>query len=151
LKLFCFACRDRKNIPLGIAAKTWAVSTVSDQAMRARTTKAKKYLCPGDVGLLYCNPEHAFTTPFVVTSKADPYAKVTDIWPEAWVLPFHIEPLSDGKQKVSKEFARQKWGLLHRIPWKGSISATMNFTGTTTFVPTEILESEWKEIVADLT
>jgi len=106
---------------------------------------------PGDLGLIYSNVDHAFTTPFVIMSAAALDGVVTDVWPEAWVLPFEIEPLSSGEKKMSKDLAREKWKLLRRIPWKGSISATLNFTGTTLFVPTEINENEWNEIVFDLT
>ena len=151
MRLFCFPCRDLKNIPLGIASKMWAVATVSEVAMKARASKAKKYLREGDVGLLYCNPIHSFTTPFVVKSRVDTGRVVRDIWPEAWVLPFDIEPLSNGTRAVSKDLAQQKWTLLNRLPWKGSISATLNFTGTTIFVPTEVKNAEWDEIVSDLT
>lgn len=150
MKLFCFGCRDLKNIPLGVKARTWAVATVSDSAMRSRITKAEKNLEPGDVGLLYCNPLHSFNVPFVVTTKADPDKLVDDIWPEGWRLPFGIEPLSDASRRVSKDAARSKWSLMQRIKWKGSISATLNFTGTTIFVPTEIFQDEWREILSDL-
>ena len=123
---------------------------MSDTAMKARIMKALRYLAKGDVGLLYCNPLHSFVAPFVVESGADPNRVVTDVWPEPWVMPFRIRPLSDGSKRISKDLAREKWSLLKRLAWKGSISATLNFTGTTVFVPTEISGSEWAEIVGDL-
>ena len=71
--------------------------------------------------------------------------------PEGWVLLFlELIRLTDGSHPVSKDVAEHKWALLHRIPWKGSISATLNFTGTTIFVPTIITPDEWNEIVSDL-
>ena len=72
MDLFCFASRNEKNIWLGVEARKWAVATVTDSAMQGRKTKARKYLKPGSKGLLYCNPTHSFTTPFVVESPADP-------------------------------------------------------------------------------
>ena len=144
LRLFTFACRDLKNIPIGLSRRKWAVAKLAEPSHSARRTKALRYLSPGDAGLLYCNPLHSFVLPFIARSHVDPDAVVTDVWPEPWVLPFDIEPLSDGSRQVSKDIARAKWALLHRIPWKGSISATMHFTGTTTFVPLDIFDNEWK-------
>lgn len=150
MKLFCFASRSDDNIRRGVLAKRWAVATVSHPAMLSRIGKARKYFRPGDVGLLYSNTRHSFTVPFVVSSNVDTTEVVTDIWPEPWVLPFDITPLGNGCSAVSKEDARLRWTLFDRLPWKGSISATLNFTGTTVFVPTEITEQEWRFIVHDL-
>ena len=72
MKLFCFACRDLNNIPIGVAARMWAVATVGEIAHRARRSKAMKNLQNGDVGLLYCNPSHSFCVPFVVRTEVDP-------------------------------------------------------------------------------
>ena len=57
---------------------------------------------------------------------------------------------SDGSRTVSKERAKAKWKLLQRLPWKGSIFATLNFTGTTVFFPTIIQDREWNEVLEDL-
>jgi hypothetical protein len=105
MKLFCFASRNLENIWLGVRANKWAVATVSDSAMRGRITKAERYFMPGAHGLLYCNPTQSFTTPFIATSKADPSAVVTDVWPEAWVLPFSMRPLGDPRRQVHKDHA----------------------------------------------
>jgi hypothetical protein len=99
--LFCFASRNIENIELGIKHRMWAVGTLMNQsAMDARITKAQKYLRPGAFGVLYCNPLHSFTTPFIVESYADPQRVVNDIWPEPWRLPFRIKPLGDSLKKV---------------------------------------------------
>ncbi|MEZ5733568.1 MAG: hypothetical protein R3D97_14730 [Paracoccaceae bacterium] len=152
-KLFTFASRNTENIKRGVEAKRWAVATVSDTAMKSRRTKAQRNLIVGSKGLLYCNPLHSFTVPFVVTAPPDLEAVVTNIWPEAWVLPFGIEPLGDISKRVSKEEAQARWPFLaHRMSFEGynSVSAAMNFTGTTIFVPLEISDQDWELILSDL-
>lgn len=150
-KLFCFASRTVENIVRGVAARRWAVATVSDPAMRSRLTKARRYLEPGDCGLLYCNPTHAFTVPFIVESKADPSAVILDIWPEPWVLPFHIRPLGNANRQLPQTLAQTRWSVLQRRMNPGdSVSGKMNITGTTVFVPVMISEAEWQEILRDL-
>lgn len=151
MHLFCFASRNQENIRRGIEARKWAVATVSHSAMQSRATKAKKYMHPGDMGLLYCNPTHSFTVPFIVRSVADPITVVKDIWPEAWVLPFDIEPLGDLSKQVHMDLALQKWPVVTRQQkGAGGISAAMHITGTTVFVPVEITEEDWEIITGDL-
>ena len=151
MKLFCFASRCEENIWRGVRAKKWAVAKVSDSAMRARITKAERYFVPGARGVLYCNPTHSFTTPFVATSEADPNAVVTDIWPEPWVLPFSMKPLGDPRRQVPMGAAVMRWSvLIERLRTYSSVSAALNITGTTVFVPTEIPEQAWQMILDDL-
>jgi hypothetical protein len=149
MNLFCFASRSETNIWLGVRAKKWAVATVSFSAMVARISKAEKYLNVGDLGILYCNPSHSFTTPFFVRSKADPVAVVSNIWPEPWRLPFDIEPLGDPSKQLHMSDAWKKWPVLQNNPLK-SISAAMNITGTTVFVPKRISEDDWNMILEDI-
>jgi hypothetical protein len=151
MKLFCFASRNLENIRRGVRAGRWAVATVSDVSMKGRITKARKNLEPGDRGLLYCNPTHSFTSPFIVTSKADPTAVVADIWPEPWVLPFWIRPLGEPDKQLHMDEARARWPLLQRrMPPYTSVSAALNFTGSTVFVPVEITKEDWQIILSDL-
>lgn len=150
-KLFCFASRNLENVRRGYEAKRWAVATVSRSAMAGRISKAEKYMDVGSFGLLYCNPIQSFTVPFVVKSKADPTAVERDIWPEPWVLPFDIEPLGSPDKFLSKNEAERRWPILERrMPPYTSVSAALNFTGTTVFVPVEISVHEWDAILADL-
>jgi hypothetical protein len=119
--------------------------------MRTRKTKAEKYLFPGCRGLPYSNPTHSFTTPFIVESKADPLAVVADIWPERWELPFHIKPLGDPRLQVSAASAWERWPILQkRSNRAGGVSAAMNITGTTVFVPVDITQEDWDIILGDL-
>lgn len=152
MELFCFASRNEKNIWLGVEHQMWAVATLLNiGSMAARATKAEKYLYPGALGLLYCTPKHAFTTPFIVRSKADQTRVVTDVWPEPWRLPFKIEPLGDPSRMMSAEDAIRRWPVVRcRIGPKGGVSAAMNITGTTVFVPVTITPEDWAIICHDL-
>ena len=155
MNLFCFASRNVKNIQIGIENQLWAVATLlNQQAMAARATKAHKYLKPGDYGLLYCNPLHSFTTPFIVRSYADPHRVVTSVWPEGWALPFKIQTLGNLSRQITAEEAEKRWPIvkkrMERINRRGGVSAAMNLTGTTVFVPTDISQEDWAQICHDL-
>jgi hypothetical protein len=147
--LFCFASKNVENIRRGIAAKMWAVSTKSGPTMRGRATKAKRYFTPGAHGLLYCRETHSFTTPFIATSAADPRAVIKDIWPEHWVLPFSIDPLGDLSKQIPGDLAKELWPIL-RGCGAGGVTAAMNATGVTVFVPREITEADWTLILDSL-
>jgi hypothetical protein len=150
MDLFCFASRNEENIWRGVKARRWAVATVSDAAMKGRITKARRYLAPGSKGLLYCNPTHAFTTPFIVKSRADPDAVVREIWPEPWVLPFEIEPLGDPTRQLPAKSALLRWPFLLNRPHYKSVTAAMNITGSTVFVPVDISDEDWRTMLDDL-
>jgi len=152
MDLFCFASRNARNIELGIEHKLWAVATLLNQsAMAARVTKANRYLHVGAYGLLYCNPGHSFTTPFLVRSRADLTRVVTDVWPEPWRLPFQIEPLGDLSRQMPADEAKKRWPFIKdRLTSKGGVSAALNITGTTVFVPVVITADDWKLICSDL-
>jgi hypothetical protein len=155
MNLFCFASRNVENVKIGIESQLWAVATLpNQQSMAGRVTKALRYLRPGDFGVLYCNPLHSFTTPFIVRSCVDPEKVVTDVWPEAWVLPFKIQTLGDLSRQVSAEDAAEDWPVVKRRMAanyrRGGISAAMNITGTTVFVPVDITEEDWNRICSDL-
>lgn len=154
MELFSFASRSIRNIELGIEHQTWAVGTLLNQsAMAARITKAERYLRPGAFGMLYCNPLHAFTTPFIVRSRADPLRVVTDIWPEPWRLPFAIQTLGDLSKRLHMAQATERWPTLKaRIAQRrgGGVSGAFNITGTTVFVPVSITAEDWAFICNDL-
>lgn len=155
MELFCFASKNVENIRRGIANQLWAVGTLlNQQSMSARVTKAERYLRPGAFGVIYCNPTHAFTTPFIVRSHVDPDAVVNDVWPEPWRLPFKIEALGDLSRQLTADEAKIRWPVLrNRLEankGRGGVSAAMNITGTTVFVPVSITSEDWVIICQDL-
>ena len=155
MDLFCFASKNEENIRRGVKQKQWAVGTLlNQQSMAARTTKAMRNVQPGAFGLLYCNPTHSFTTPFIITSRVDPSAVVHDVWPEPWCLPFEIEPLGDLSRQLGAESAKERWPFLARRleknAFRGGVSAALNITGTTVFVPVSITADDWTKICQDL-
>lgn len=155
--IFHFVRRSKnvQNIQIGIEKQLWAVATLlNQQSMAGRVAKAEKYFRPGDFGLLYCNPMHSFTTPFIVRSHADPDEVVVDVWPEPWRLPFKIETLGDLSRQIAGSIAAKRWRVLKRRLeanyGRGGVSAAMNITGTTVFVPVEIAGEDWETICEDL-
>lgn len=148
MELFCFASNTLTNIWAGIGAGMWAVNETSPSDMKARITKSKR-LRLGSLGLLYCNQTHSFTTPFIVYSEPDPDRVIGEVWPENWRLPFKIHPLGTPSRQVHANDAKKKWAAL-KSTGQGGVSAAMNITGTTVFVPTEISAQDWALILADL-
>jgi hypothetical protein len=148
MELFCFASRSLTNIWAGIGAQMWAVAETSESDMKARITKSRR-MKVGSLGLLYCNETHSFTTPFLVYSAPNPESVVADIWPEKWRLPFRIHPLGDPSRQVHMDAAKRSWPILRTNP-TASVTAAMNITGTTVFVPVEISPDDWAAIINDL-
>ena len=140
---------------LGIKHQMWAVSShVRDATMTGRITKADRYFFPGCVGLLYCSPMQAFTTPFVVESRADPVRVVHDIWPEPWRLPFKMKTLGSMSRTISAVDAAKRWRTLQdRLKERnnrGGVPGAFNITPTTVFVPVTITAEDWARIQSDL-
>ena len=148
MELFCFASKNLTNIWAGIGARMWAVAETSPSDMKARITKSKR-MSIGSLGILYCNETHSFTTPFVVLSEPDPVKIIDTIWPEKWRLPFSIHPLGNPSRQVEAAIAKEKWNVLSNTG-AGGVSAAMNITGTTVFVPIEISSSDWALMLTDL-
>jgi hypothetical protein len=148
MELFCFASKNLTNIWAGIGARMWAVAETSPSDMKARITKSKR-MKVGSLGVLYCNETHAFTTPFVVVSEPNAVEVVSNVWSESWRLPFAIHPLGNPTRQVDSAAAKQRWGVLANVG-AGGVSAAMNITGTTVFVPVEVSADDWAIILSDL-
>jgi hypothetical protein len=149
MKLFCFASKNVENIRRGVEHRRWAVSRASESTDRGRATKAKRYFGPGAHGLLYCRETHSFTMPFLVETHADPSAVVTDVWPEPWVLPFAIKPLGDLSKWMKADLAKVAWPMLKNVG-AGGVTAALNITGVTVFVPNEVSEQDWQLVLEHL-
>lgn len=148
MELFCFASKNLTNIWAGIGARMWAVAETSPSDMKAIITKSKR-MKVGSLGLLYCNETHSFTTPFLVYSEPDPDRVIEDIWSEKWRLPFRILPLGNPSRQVHMDDAKKRWPVLLKSS-SSSVSAAMNITGTTVFVPADITADDWAMVVNDL-
>lgn len=148
MDLFCFSSTSLTNIWAGIGAGLWAVAESSEADMKSRITKAKR-MRVGSPGLLYCSDTHSFTTPFLVYSVPDPEKLVTDVWLGQWRLPFRIHALGNPSRQVHMDAAKGRWPVLKNSS-VASVSAAMNLTGTTVFVPKEITADDWEVILQDL-
>jgi hypothetical protein len=148
MELFCFASKNLTNIWAGIGAQMWAVAETSASDMKGRITKSKRMKI-GAAGLLYCNETHSFTTPFLVYSEPDPERVVFDVWPEKWRLPFRILPLGNPLRQLHMDEAKKQWPVL-KSSSASSVSAAMNITGTTVFVPVDISGDDWSLIISGL-
>lgn len=146
MNLFCFSSTSLTNIWAGVGAGLWAVSKIDD--MKARITKSGR-LDVGSFGLIYCSETSSFTTPFVVLSKPDTGRIVSNIWPESWALPFRIHPLGNPHRQLHVDQAKSKWRVLSSLG-QGGVTAAMNLTGTTVFVPKEVQSEDWTKILEDL-
>jgi hypothetical protein len=147
--LFCFASDSIGHVEIAVKTRLWAVARTTDSDNLARTTKAKRYMKVGSFGIFYCSDRHAFTTPFMTLSPVDQNRIVSDVWSGSWCLPFRILPLGTTTRLVGKDIARSNWPVL-RNSRVASVSAAMNLTGTTVFVPKEISPEDWELIVKDL-
>lgn len=148
MELYCFASNSLANIWVGIGSKTWAVNQTSDIDMSRRITKASKIKI-GSLGLLYCNETHSFTTPFIIYSKPNPNKVIKNIWSGSWVLPFKIFPLGNPEKQINKDRASRIWPIIKNSNQK-TVSAAMNITGTTVFVPKIITQTDWEYIIQEL-
>lgn len=148
MDLYCFSSKTLTNIWAGVGAGLWAVSEIEEPGMKARITKSKKVKV-GSCGLFYCAETHSFTAPFIVYSTPDSETIVENIWDGAWHLPFRIHLLGTPNRQVSAEGAKERWPVL-RASKASSVTAAMNATGTTVFVPKEIGHKDWECILRDL-
>jgi hypothetical protein len=104
MDIFVFPSADLTNIWAGVGAKMWAVS-LNRARNKGTITKSKKMQI-GSIGIIYCSETKEFTTPFLVTSDADPEIVVSNIWPQEWGLSFGILPLGSPKKRIHKDKLR---------------------------------------------
>jgi hypothetical protein len=147
MELFLFASESLTNVWAGIGARQWAVRKTSDSDMKSRVTKSMR-MKAGSLGLLYCNESQSFTTPFVVLSMPDASRIVTNVWLGEWHLPFRIHPLGSPDRQLHKAKATEVLQVLRESP--NNVSATMNLTGTTVFVPKDISADDWALALGEL-
>ena len=140
MKVFFFGSKSLTNIWAGIGSGLWAVSESKDTQARITKSLAMRV---GSLGVLYCTEVHSFTTPFIVYSKPDPNKVVNDIWPEKWRLPFKIHPLGTPHRLLHMDKAKEILPIL-KSSNVSSVSAALNITGTTVFVPKDLTTKDWE-------
>lgn len=146
MKLWVFACQFLKNIRIGYDARRWAVSALDARTSKNRWAKAQK-MFPYSRGLIYSSTDRTFTMPFVTQSFPEDRI-VEDVWPEAWEFPFQIHPLGSPNKLLSLDVAKLTWPVLQS---RNNPTHCLNgMNGRTVFVPTEIDDADWKQILRDV-
>jgi hypothetical protein len=84
--------------------------------------------------------------PFVTASFPED-RKVDDVWPEVWEFPFSIHPLGSPGKLLSLDVAKRSWAFLD--PDKNPTHCLNGMNGRTVFVPNEIEDSDWQQVLAD--
>ncbi len=148
MELFAFSSNTVTNIWAGIGAKKWAVSETNEQTRKGRITASKK-MPIGSLGIIYSKEHKAFTTPFIVYSHPDPEARVDNIWPETWILPFSIQPLGSPDRMLSTTDAMAKLPVCQNSG-KQNISHVIFIHGQLVFTPTEISPMDWQILLEEL-
>ena len=145
MDVYVFSSKNLTNIWAGIGARRWAVSRKQGDNQSIQTN-AKK-LPVGGLGILYCVDAQSFTTPFVVTSKPDVDATVTNIWPEPWTLPFSIFPLGSPMRQLHKDrLAKLLPSLKNGRIW----DQLLHVQPITVFAPSQLSDEDWSAIVGEL-
>jgi hypothetical protein len=146
MDLYVFSSKNLTNIWAGIGAKMWAVSDAqaSNAAIR---TKAQK-LPIGTLGLFYCVEVQSLTTPFLIRTKPDEAKTITNVWPEAWQLPFAIAPLGSPILQVHKD----RLGSVLPSLQSGSRNwdNLFHIQPVTVFAPSTISDNDWAVLVTEL-
>lgn len=146
MEVYVFTSRNLTNIWAGIGARRWAVSRAQAE-MPATPTKASRMRI-GAAGLLYCSDTQTLTTPFLVYSRPELEIIVANIWPEEWMLPFHIHPLGTPERQLHKD------QLQHLLPsvrdGERAWHHVFHIQPTTVFAPSQITNEDWEILLQHL-
>ena len=145
IDVYCFTSTNLTNIWAGIGAGLWAVSEVSPKDMETRKTKSLG-MPIGSFGLLYCSANHSFTTPSKVTSEVR-WKEIKGVWPEAWWLPFSINPLGTPNHQLT---TKEMTALVDVMKRRQSVTDVFFIGGACTFVPSKVPDEDWELILEEL-
>ncbi len=147
MNLFVFSSRNLTNIWAGIGACLWAISEQQAANVSGAHVKARSMRI-GAAGVIYCSDTQSFTSPFLVLSKPAEDEIVTDVWPEAWTLPFRIHSLGSPRKQLHKDNVVSALPSLTASgrPW----NHVLHIQPVTVFVPSEIEEADWEVLVTTL-
>jgi hypothetical protein len=144
MKLWVFSSKTFENIERGYSVRKWAVS----EAMQAQRYARSRNMQVDSCGVLYCSEDKTFTLPFRTLSLPE-YKTVAGIWTEPWSFPFDIEPLGTPQRRVGLAVAVRTWRILEGAE-DNPPAHLMGMNGMTVFIPNEIEEEDWKQILKDL-
>ena len=103
----------------------------------------------GSFGILYCAETQSLTTPFIVFSRPDPEALITNVWPEEWVLPFRIHALGTPTKQLGKDEAMQLLPTL-RDSKQTNFGHALPVQAITVFSPSPLQDSDWEILIKRL-
>jgi hypothetical protein len=127
----------------------WAVNESRDSSrMKSLATKSRDMKI-GSLGVLWRTKEQFFTTPFIVYSKPDTKAPISDVWPETWVLPFRIHPLGTPRKRLGLDEARKVLPVLKARP-RANITHVLRVNALTSFVPSQVSDKDWEVLLTYL-
>jgi hypothetical protein len=109
--------------------------------------RRRKKIFPHSRWIIYSSTDRTFTMPFVTQDFAEDRV-VDDVWPEPWEFPFSMFPLGSPNKLVSLEAAKRSWSILD--PDKNPTHCINGMNGRTVFVPNEIEDKEWLQILSDV-
>ncbi|HWB06925.1 MAG TPA: hypothetical protein VG796_28130 [Verrucomicrobiales bacterium] len=140
MKLWVFSSKNIKNIQLGHKARKWAVAPNERARVESQKTTKSEMMTINSRGMLYCKQTKAFHVPFYTESMPVPGSIESEIWPEPWILPFQIRPLTPyWSKRLPLEKARE---LLHDTFQYRDLLPGMSFA----FTCEEISDSDWLRI-----
>jgi hypothetical protein len=145
MHVYVVSSKNLTNIWAGIGARRWAVSQA--QGSNASIQTKAKNLPVGALGVIYCVDIQSFTTPFVVTSKPDLVATITDVWPEPWTLPFSLFPLGSPRRRVHKDKLAT---LLPSLKSGGQWDKLLHVAPVTVFAPSQLTDDDWSALAGQL-
>jgi len=146
MNLWVFACQYLRNIQIGYDVGLWAVSALDARTSNNRWSKAQK-MFPFSRGVIYSSTDRTFTMPFVTQAFPED-RRIEGVWPETWEFPFRIHPLGSPRRLLSLDAAKHIWPILQSRSNPTHCLNGMN--GRTVFVPNEIEDADWRQILGDL-
>lgn len=145
--VYAFASDKLSHIEKGYREQRWAVRPHRNDS--ALSTKALS-MPVGSFGILYCaddlTEDYFLTVPFRVTENPGSFRNDVPVWPE-FQHEFGIRPLGSPDRRIWKsEIPRFLRRSVHDAYWNRVLRVAAGMA----FVPSEIEQTDWNEIVAYL-
>jgi hypothetical protein len=143
MNVYAFSSETLTNIWAGIGARQWAIANSQGELPGIQRKAAK--LPIGAFGLFYCTEMQSLTTPFVVRSKPNAVARISNVWAGEWFFPFGIIPLGTPELRLHKDEVKRVLPAVKRgdKEWHHLI----HFQPTTVFAASQIPDDDWQVLV----